>query len=148
MFFFLILLSLPSDRCRRRHLFSFVRALVFLARLPGFMLRSRPAQAHINAHHFRCICTSKSVAVRTNSERFFFIPFNFLCGTTHASLHQVPRTKEENSKITPADFSGGCYMLSVFDGTSSLARTIRHSAHMGMIRSHVMILIALDLCSY
>lgn len=64
---------------------------------------------------------------------FLFIPFNSLYGTTHASLHQVPRTKEENSKITPADFSSGCYMLRVFDGTSSLARIIRHSAHMGMI---------------
>lgn len=95
---FFSFLSLPSDRCRRRHLISFVRALVFLARLPGFMLRSRPAQAHINAHHFSMHLYRFAAlqCARPHSPEFRVFSFysrQFLVwNNTCESATQVPRT--------------------------------------------------------
>lgn len=95
---FFSFLSLPSDRCRRRHLISFVRALVFLARLPGFMLRSRPAQAHINAHHFsmHLYRFADLQCARPHSPEFRVFSFysrQFLVwNNTCESATQVPRT--------------------------------------------------------
>lgn len=138
---------LPSDRCRRRHLLTFVGVFLFWLSYfspvcpVSFYVSSQHRPAHKYTHidasvpiMLACSLYTLTLCIHSHRLQTLFLLCVDISGMENmqACTRLRERTKK-NSEITPTDFSSGCYMLRAFDRTSPRVTQHPDTAHMDMM---------------